>query len=135
MTSRITDESLRELVHLFYSRVRQDPELGPIFNSAVHDWPEHLEKLTEFWSSVALGSRRYKGNPMMKHLMHQARIEPAHFARWLELWKNATEEVMAPEDAALLQAKAVRIGESLSLALFDDLEPASARRSPAATEE
>lgn len=128
MTARITDESLERLVRLFYGRVRQDPDLGPIFNDAVHDWPAHLAKLTDFWSSVAAGSRRYKGNPMMKHLIHQARIEPAHFARWLALWNEAAAEIMAPEDAALLQAKAARIAESLSLALFHQLEPAQPRQ-------
>jgi len=133
MTSRITDESLRALVDLFYGRVRQDPELGPIFNDAIHDWPAHLEKLTDFWSMVALGSRRFKGNTMMKHLIHQARITPGHFTRWLALWNEAAAEVMAPEDAALLQAKAARIGESLQLALFHHLEPARPRRNQAAT--
>lgn len=134
MTSHsITEESLRELVSLFYGRVRQDPDLGPIFNDAVHDWSEHLEKLTDFWSMVALGTRRFKGNPMLKHLAHQARINPGHFARWLALWNEAAAEIMAPDDAALLQAKAARIGESLSLALFDHLEPARPRRNHAAT--
>jgi hemoglobin len=133
MATCITDESLKTLVALFYGRVRQDPDLGPIFNDAVHDWPVHLEKLTDFWSSVMLTTGRYKGNPMMKHLIHQARITPAHFKRWLTLWAEATAEVMPPEDAALLQAKAARIGESLSLALFHKLEPARPRRNQSVT--
>lgn len=130
---QITDESLRELVTLFYGRVRQDPDLGPIFDDAVTDWPDHLQKLTDFWSSVALGTHRFKGNPMMKHLIHQARITPEHFNRWLALWDAAAADVMAPEDAALLQAKAARIGESLQLALFHHLVPARPRRTRTAT--
>ncbi|HYD73995.1 MAG TPA: preprotein translocase subunit TatC, partial [Candidatus Binatia bacterium] len=42
----IDEEKIARLVHLFYGRVRADPDLGPIFNRAVEDWPEHLEKLT-----------------------------------------------------------------------------------------
>lgn len=119
----IDEAKLKALVALFYGRVRQDAELGPIFDSAVHDWPEHLSKLTDFWHSVMLTSGRYKGNPMLAH-MRQKRIRPEHFDRWLALWNDAAVEVMAPEAAAALRAKAARIAESLKLALFfkPDLE-------------
>jgi hemoglobin len=124
MTARIDEQGLSRLVGVFYARVREDPELGPIFNDAIADWPGHERKLVDFWHSVMLTSGRYKGNPMMKHLIHQARITPAHFQRWLALWNATTAELMSPEDAAVLQAKAARIGDSLQLALFRHLEPA-----------
>jgi hemoglobin len=114
----ITEETLRALVTAFYARVRQDPELGPIFNDAISDWPHHLRKLTDFWHSVMLTSGRYKGNPMIKHMLHRARMNPADFTRWLALWRQTTNELMAPSAAAALQAKAERIGDSLQLALF-----------------
>src|SRR3546814_7519892 len=57
----IDEQELERLVALFYARVRADEELGPIFNDAIDDWPEHLEKLVAFWSSVVLTSGRYKG--------------------------------------------------------------------------
>jgi hemoglobin len=127
----ITAEALADLVRVFYERVRQDPELGPIFNDAITDWPHHLSKLTDFWHSVMLTSGRYKGNPMLKHVIHRARITPEHFARWLALWRETTGEIMAPAAAAELQAKAERIGESLKLALFyrpADDAPARAKK-------
>jgi len=127
MTARIDEEGLGQLVAAFYARVRQDPDLGPIFNDAIARWPEHERKLTDFWHSVMLTSGRYKGNPMMKHLIHQARITPVHFQRWLALWAETTSELMAPEDATALQAKAARIGDSLQLTLFHHLEPAHRR--------
>lgn len=123
----IKEEDLARLVALFYGRVREDPEIGPIFDDAVEDWPAHLAKLTDFWHSVMLTSGRYKGNPMVAH-MRQKRIRPEHFDRWLALWNVATAEVMAPPVAAALQAKAARIGESLKLALFFRLEPSAGRR-------
>lgn len=83
----ITEKALAELVQLFYARVRQDPEFGPIFNDAIKDWPHHLSKLTDFWHSVMLTSGRYKGNPMLKHAIHRARITSEHFTRWLALWR------------------------------------------------
>jgi len=56
--SKIREEELTPLVEEFYARVRADPALGPIFNDAIDDWPEHLGKLTAFWSSVMLTSGR-----------------------------------------------------------------------------
>ena len=122
----IGEDQLKALVDVFYARVRTDPELGPIFNDAIGDWPEHLEKLTAFWSSVMLTSGRYKGNPMMAHLKHVRRITPALFDRWLALWARTTNDVMSPAAAAALQEKAQRISESLQYAMFQ--RPGAAAR-------
>ena len=113
----ITEERLRTLVDLFYARVRLDPLIGPVFNGAIHDWPDHLDKLQAFWSSVMLTSGRYKGRPLPAHIRHGEAITPVSFERWLALWREATEEVMPPVAAAALQEKAARIAESLSLGI------------------
>lgn len=121
--AKIDEEALGRLIPLFYQRVREDAALGPVFNDAVHDWPEHLDKLVAFWSSVMLSSGRYKGNPVMAHALHKSRITPELFERWLALWAAVTSEVMLPEAAAALQMKAERIAESLQLALFFRIDP------------
>ena len=113
----ITEDGLRTLVDLFYGRVRRDPLIGPVFEGAIDDWPEHLDKLQAFWSSVMLTSGRYKGRPLPAHVRHGDSITPPAFARWLELWAEATAEVMPPAAAAAMQAKAARIAESLSLGI------------------
>jgi hemoglobin len=122
----IDEAALERLIPEFYARVRRDPEIGPVFNDAVHDWPGHLDKLVAFWSSVMLTSGRYKGNPMMMHLKHSARIRPEMFARWLAIWRETTDELLDPQAAAALQEKAGRIAESLQLGMFFRLNPASA---------
>ncbi|HEY0623639.1 group III truncated hemoglobin [Sphingomonas sp.] len=114
----IDEDSLRELVEAFYARVRADASLGPVFDDAIHDWPEHLDRLTDFWSSVMLTSGRYKGQPVPAHKKHGDHITPALFDRWLALWAETTGELMTPDAAAALQLKAARIAESLQLALF-----------------
>lgn len=116
--AKIDEAGLGRLVEAFYARVRADAELGPIFNDAVGDWPEHLARLTAFWSSVMLGSGRYKGQPVPAHMRHVHRITPALFDRWLALWAETTDALMEPAAAAALQAKAARVAESLRLALF-----------------
>lgn len=115
---RMDEAGLRTLVDSFYERVRADAELGPIFNDAIDDWPEHLGRLTDFWHSVMLTSGRYKGQPMPAHMKHRARITPELFQRWLGLWARTTGELMEPQAAAAMQEKAGRIAESLQLALF-----------------
>ena len=120
--SHIDEPGLERLVHAFYARVREDPELGPIFNRAIADWPEHLEKLHAFWSSVMLTSGRYKGQPVPAHVKHRDHITPALFERWLALWGKTARELMTSEAAAELEAKAARIAESLQLAMFFRLD-------------
>jgi len=111
----ITEEALGRLVERFYARVREDDLLGPIFNGAIGDWPEHLERLQAFWSSVMLTTGRYKGRPLPAHLKHAPALTAEAFERWLALWKQTSEEIFAEAPAAALQEKAGRIAESLSL--------------------
>ena len=121
----ITEPAIADLVDRFYAKVRADAVLGPIFNKAVTDWPEHLAKLSDFWSSVMLTSGRYKGNPMAAH-MALAGIEPAMFQRWLGMFQETAEELFEPAEAAAFRAKAQRIAESLQLGMFFKLEPRGA---------
>ena len=120
-------------MHTFYARVREDAELGPIFNGAISDWPEHLAKLHAFWSSVMLTSGRYKGQPVPAHQKHRESITPALFDRWLALWGRTARELMTPDAAAALEDKAERIAESLQLAMFFRLDLYTARAGHAAT--
>ena len=118
----LDEQDLARLVARFYAAVRADALIGPVFNDAIDDWPEHLEKLTAFWSSLMLTSGRYKGAPMAAHLKHRARLTPAMFERWLALWREATEAEMPPAIARLMQVKADRIAQSFKFALRLDLE-------------
>ena len=122
----MTEELLSILVDQFYAKVREDEVLGPIFNGAIADWPEHLGKLSAFWSSVMLTSGRYKGSPMASHLKHSGAIRPAMFDRWLQLWRQTARETLDEHGAANVIAKAERIAESLQLGMFFKLEPRGA---------
>ena len=81
----IDEPMIARVVHGFYAKVRQDPLLGPVFDARVKNWDTHLEKMCQFWSSVALMSGRYHGSPMIKHL--PLPVDAAHFDRWLELFR------------------------------------------------
>ena len=115
-----THAELRALVDAFYARVRADARLGPIFDTHVADWEEHSERLTDFWSSLMLGSGRYKGNPFRMHQPFKHDLDVALFDRWLALWTEATAERFPPELAAEFQRKAQRVAESLKAGLLYD---------------
>lgn len=115
----INESSIGTLVNRFYSRVREDDILGPVFARVIGDeWEPHLQKMRAFWSSLMLASGRYKGNPMMAHLMLLPRIGAEHFDRWLNIWKQTTAEMFPPQAAAVFVSKAETIAERL-LATID----------------
>jgi len=114
---QLQDAELRPLIERFYERVRADPLLGPVFAEAVHDWADHHARLADFWSSVMLGSGRYKGNPVALHMRHADAMTAERFERWLALWQQTSDEMLSPSVAAALQIKASHIAESLALAI------------------
>ena len=115
---RISEEGIRQLVDAFYVKVRRDPELAPIFLRAIPgDWQPHLNKMYAFWSSVMLTTGRYKGNPVVKHLVIPG-IRPHLFERWLALFNETCGELFEDGIGEEFRVKAARIAESLMLALF-----------------
>jgi hemoglobin len=108
----ITEPMIRQLVDAFYAKVRADAVLGPVFEAKIHDWDEHLAKLSDFWSSIVLMSGRYKGRPMPVHAAIPE-ISDEHFARWLKLFGETATDVCPPQAAHLFNDRAARIAESL----------------------
>lgn len=114
----LNEAGVHALVHRFYARVRADDALGPIFEHAIGDaWDPHLAKMCDFWASIALGAKRYKGNVQLAHQPLKG-IEPAHFSRWLYLFLDTIEQLFEPAAAVRLMEPALRIAESLQLSRF-----------------
>lgn len=108
------DEAMIELlVHRFYDVVREDPLLGPIFIDRIQDWDTHLAKMCAFWSSVALMSGRYHGQPMAKHM--PLPVDSRHFDRWLTLFVKTAERECPPAAAEHFIKLAQNIAGSLEL--------------------
>src|SRR5215212_1026145 len=129
---QLSDDALDAVLEAFYGKVRQDPALGPVFARAIadHEWPEHLRVIRDFWSSVMLKTGRYKGNPFAAHLKIEG-ISPALFERWLALFEETCRERLAPELAAELHGRAVKIAESLQAGLLYSPVLAGLSRRPA----
>lgn len=114
----IDEQMIRTLVNGFYARVREDTEIGPIFERVIgEDWDAHLTKMYDFWSSVMLMTGRYKGNPMIAHIRLKT-VRPEHFDRWLTLFRLTAEELLPHEIAVLFIDRAENIARSLQLGMF-----------------
>lgn len=100
------------MVDRFYAMVRTHVVLGPIFLREVEDWPRHLDRMKDFWSSVMLMTGRYKGTPLQAH--KRLDIELSHFEHWLALWREtAATECPSPETAQMFIERAERIATSI----------------------
>lgn len=86
-----TIEDIRLLVDTFYSRVRDNELLAPIFNGKIGNrWPEHLEKMYRFWQTVLLEEHTYYGSPFPPHA--QLPVDKQHFDTWLQLWHDTVNQ-------------------------------------------
>lgn len=114
----VKEKDINDVVHKFYVKVRKDPDIGPIFESAVNDnWDEHLLKMCDFWSSVILKSGRYNGNPLAKHMSLKT-IRPYHFEVWLNLFHETVFTVLDEEAAKVFFDKAQRIAAGIKFNMF-----------------
>ena len=121
---------IERLVRAFYDRARRDPLIGPIFENKVYDWEGHFGRMRAFWSSVALMSGRYHGQPMVAHL--PLPIDTPHFDRWLEIFAATARDVCPSAAAAHFLDRAHRIADSLELGIATrkgEMRPKRARPS------
>lgn len=110
----LDDAVLERLVRAFYERARRDEVIGRKFDH-VRDWEKHIAQITAFWSSVALMSGRYHGQPLPAHFPLE--LEPQHFLRWLALFEQTVQEICTPAAAELLMDKARRIARSMEMGI------------------
>jgi hemoglobin len=102
------EADIRTTVRAFYDKARSDDLLGPVFNSIVKDWDQHLRIMDDFWSGALLGTQRYSSAPFPPHV--KIKMDQSHFDRWKDLWLPAVAEHL-PE---VLRAKATSMGEHMA---------------------
>jgi len=106
------EDEIVTMVHRFYASVRDDPLIGHVFEAHVADWDHHLAKMCDFWSSVLLGTTRYRGTPMPVHAALPG-LTHAMFEHWLDLFfetaRTLPNRAMAERAVELSQ----RIAQSL----------------------
>ena len=126
----IDRDFIGRLVRQFYSRVRANDRLGPIFAAVIRDdWEPHLEKMTDFWCAVILKNGAYSGRPVPAHLKLK-QVREDDFDIWLSLFRQTADELCEPAVADVFVERAERIARSLKLAMFFRLPAAGVSTGP-----
>ena len=121
-SATITPSTIVQLVDTFYSRVREDAVLGPVFEEKLAGhWHEHMPRMVAFWTKVLLDTGEFQGNVFGKH-MALSGIGREHFVRWLTLFRMTAIEVFGTEDCAEAIVVANRIASSLQLGFFGEIQ-------------
>ncbi|WP_228237746.1 group III truncated hemoglobin [Allomuricauda sp. M10] len=105
---------VRQLVDIFYGKVRKDDILSDIFNGVIQDnWPAHLEKMYRFWQTVLLGEQTYYGSPLAPHI--KLPVQGTHFDRWKQLFMETVDENFTGEKATEAKFRAEKMAEMFQL--------------------
>ncbi|MBA4149730.1 MAG: group III truncated hemoglobin [Verrucomicrobia bacterium] len=104
--------NLHRLLHHFYADVRQHHLLGPVFNAQIENWPHHIDKIADFWSTITGGPAKYNGAMAARHV--PLGLKEKHFQAWLGLWEHNCRIWLSADCASELIAIAHQIGARLS---------------------
>ena len=123
MKNDITNlKDIHFLVDQFYTSVRLDPFLGPIFNSRLSGrWEMHHKKLYRFWNTVLLRRPDYFGDPVPMHF--DMNIDERHFEGWLKIW---TETIDANFEGMIAERAKLR-GKTMAKAFLEKIKKAAAK--------
>ncbi|TAH02451.1 MAG: group III truncated hemoglobin [Sphingobacteriales bacterium] len=91
-------------VDVFYSKVKLDNLIGPIFTNIITNWQPHLERMYHFWDAALFGVAGFKGNPFAKHA--PLALNAQHFDRWLILFNQTIDENFEGINATEVKNKA-----------------------------
>jgi hemoglobin len=116
MTDSDREVRVTRLVERFYELGRQDPVLAPIFEAAIHDWPEHIRIVADFWSHHLFGTSRYQGNPFGAHM--RLDFPPEAFGHWLAAFEQAAHDTLRPMEAEIAVSRANHMSHSFRVGLF-----------------
>lgn len=101
-------DDIKILINKFYSRVRKDDLLGPIFQEKIPgDWGPHLQIMYDFWYTVLFAKAAYRGNPFMKHA--EMPIYAGHFDKWVALFHQTIDELFAGSIADDAKQRAIKM--------------------------
>lgn len=116
-------DDVRLLVTSFYAKVRKDPEIGHFFNETIEDWPEHIEKLINFWETNLFFVQKYKGNPLKVHAEVDEKmgntITNYHFGIWLRHWIETIDTNFVGTNAEKAKQRARNISVRMFITIFE----------------
>lgn len=109
----ISHGEIFRVVDDFYTRIQADPVLQIPFRS-VHDWPDHIKRLTHFWW-IRMGGRPYlfnQYNPVVKHFF--AGFNRELLARWISIFEDTLKTHLKTEQSEFWSMVVHRMGNALA---------------------
>lgn len=110
-----TTDDIERLVVEFYGRAFQDELLRPVFvDVAQMDLAAHLPVMIEFWSTVLLGERSYRGEAFAPHaeLHEKVPLTRRHFDRWVAIWHATVDDLFTGDVADAAKLRASRVADA-----------------------
>jgi hemoglobin len=114
------------LIDSFYSKVRNDDQIGWLFNDVAKvDWEHHLPRMYDFWEDIVFQTGGFTGNPMTVHLQlnQQAPLLKEHFERWLKLFTETVDELYEGSNAELVKQRAHSIATIIQVKILNEKRP------------
>lgn len=116
----LSEDYIARMTRFFAARVAADRQLGHLCGAHAGCGDENqVERMTAFWSAVALHTEGYRGDLVATH-RNLPDLRARHFARWLELFRATLNET-APTQVATdyLLTRAERIATHLEAAVLE----------------
>jgi hemoglobin len=116
--SELNEDLVTRLLEAFYVKVRRDPELAPVFEGIIGDgWPAHMKRIEAFWRMAMRISRGYNGPDFMPAHLKHASIKAGQLKRWLALFEQTVDEIVAPDLRARFMHVANAMADNLRISL------------------
>ncbi len=110
----LREEDLTPLLLAFYAALEGDPLLAPYF--APLDMREHIPRISDFWSTLLFGTRRYSGNAFAPHQRLEG-LTAEHFSRWVATLEHTVDQRYRGPISHRMKEIAHRIAYAMQLRL------------------
>lgn len=111
---------VEELVRSFYTVVREDSLLGPVFNLMIRNdeiWEHHFGKLIDFWEVNLLKQGNYEGAMIELHIWVDMqtgyKLGQEHLDKWLSIWHQNLNDRFFGTAAELAHKRADAMGKRI----------------------
>ncbi len=119
MSSPPSYEEIHNVIHAFYEKLMQHPDLAHFFKH-IEDFAEHEKRITDFWW-ISMGGKLEqppKIDMIGKHF--PLGIKQQDLETWLALFSETLEQQLAEEKALYWMDKVMKIAARLKQIVIDN---------------
>ena len=107
-------DDIKTMVNSFYSQVRENELIGPIFDEVIQDrWGVHLEKMYTFWQTILFEEHTYFGSPFPPHA--KLPVEAKHFEQWVSIFNQNMDNLFEGPKAEEAKWRAAKMAQMFQI--------------------